>query len=59
MTMIASDNCASLPFDQASLPDTEDADLVLLLPDGDRVRLEWHHEEPQIDAVVPMEVALG
>jgi hypothetical protein len=57
-TMIACDDSVSLALEQGSLPDFAETDVVLLLPDGDRVRIEWDDDEPQIDAIVPMEEVL-
>jgi hypothetical protein len=56
--MIACDNSVPMPLDQVFLPEAQDADLVVLLADGDHVRLEWHHDEPQIDAIVSMDEAI-
>lgn len=53
--MMACENSVPLALEQIFLPEAQDADLVVLLADGDHVRLEWHHDEPHIDAIVFMD----
>lgn len=56
--MVTCEKDVAIPLDDASLINNEDAEPVVLLPSGGRLRLEWQDDQPEIDATVPMEAAI-
>lgn len=53
--MATCETSVSAPLGEIFLTDDQDADQVIELPDGHRVRLEWCGDAPEIDAILSMD----